>query len=152
MPRTLTYRRAAHNLPRLPCSPFLSLRPARRTSFVSHRPVIGIASQTQEAIPGELPRVWIMGQKYVNVLRNCGDAPRLIPLLTGDEDTLRQIYERLDGVFLTGGVDVDPSSYSEPVPALRHHRPRSRLGRSRTHSLGGARRQTGVRRFAAAFR
>jgi len=86
--------------------------------FVSNRPIIGVASQTQEAIPGELPRVWIMGQKYVHVLRNSGALPWLIPLLTGDEETLRQIYERLDGVFLTGGVDVDPSNYSEPKHPL----------------------------------
>jgi putative glutamine amidotransferase len=39
--------------------------------------------------------------------------PWLIPLLQGDEGTLRAVYERLDGVFLTGGVDVDPSQYGE---------------------------------------
>src|SRR5262249_17376526 len=36
-----------------------------------------------------------------------------IPLLMDDEETLRCIYERLDGVFLTGGVDVDPANYGE---------------------------------------
>jgi putative glutamine amidotransferase len=28
---------------------------------------------------------------------------------------LRATYERLDGLFLTGGVDVDPARYGEPV-------------------------------------
>ncbi len=78
------------------------------------RPVIGIATQTREAVPGELPRVWIMGQKYVRVLTAAGAVPWLIPLLPDDETTLRHIYDKLDGVFLTGGVDVDPSEYGEP--------------------------------------
>jgi putative glutamine amidotransferase len=74
--------------------------------------VIGIATQTLEAIPGQLPLTWIMGQRYVRVLTGLGAVPWLIPLLN-DEDTLRAIYERLDGVFLTGGVDVDPDCYQE---------------------------------------
>lgn len=77
-------------------------------------PIIGIATQTQEAIPGELPHVWIVGQKYGRVLAACGALPWFIPLLPGDEATLRAIFDRLDGVFLMGGVDVDPSQYGEP--------------------------------------
>jgi putative glutamine amidotransferase len=80
---------------------------------VPARPVIGIATQTLEAVPGKLPRCWVMGQRYVRVLTAAGGVPWLIPLLPGDEDTLRAIYESLDGVFLTGGVDIDPSNYGE---------------------------------------
>lgn len=77
------------------------------------RPVIGIAMQTLQPIPGELPLCWVMGQKYVRVLRGVGAVPWLIPLLDDDEATLREIYDRLDGLFLTGGMDVDPASYQE---------------------------------------
>jgi putative glutamine amidotransferase len=80
---------------------------------VQVRPVIGIASQTLEAIPGQLPKTWIMGQRYVHVLTAAGGLPWIIPLLTGDEDTLASIYAHLDGILLTGGVDVDPSCYRE---------------------------------------
>ncbi|MBX7103233.1 MAG: gamma-glutamyl-gamma-aminobutyrate hydrolase family protein [Gemmataceae bacterium] len=81
---------------------------------MSKRPVIGIPTQTQPAVPGELPRCWIMSNRYVQVLADVGAVPWLIPLLPADLDTLREIYNRLDAVFLTGGVDVDPSHYGEP--------------------------------------
>src|SRR3954471_13879230 len=88
---------------------------------VSTRPVIGIATQTLDAVPGQLPRCWIMSQRYVQVLSSLGAAPWLIPLLPADTDTLRTVYERLDGIFLTGGVDVDPSVYGEPKHAKCGH-------------------------------
>jgi putative glutamine amidotransferase len=77
------------------------------------RPVIGIATQTLEAVPGKLPPCWVMGQRYVRALTAAGAIPWLVPLLPGDELTLHAIYDRLDGVFLTGGVDVDPCNYGE---------------------------------------
>src|SRR5207237_824725 len=81
-------------------------------------PVIGITTQTLEAIPDQLPRCWVMSQRYVQVLTAAGAIPWVIPLLEGNEGTLRQIYERLDGLFLPGGVDVDPVAYGEPRSAL----------------------------------
>lgn len=78
------------------------------------RPTIGITTQTLEPTPGQvLPRCWVMSQRYVHVLAAAGGVPWVIPLLEGDESTLRAIYERLDGLFLPGGVDVDPAAYGE---------------------------------------
>lgn len=77
-------------------------------------PIIGITTQTLEAVPDQLPRCWIMSQRYVQVLAAAGAVPWVIPLLEGDETTMRAIYDRLDGLFLPGGVDVDPAAYGEP--------------------------------------
>src|SRR2546427_840298 len=81
---------------------------------MENRPIIGIPPQTLEAIPDQLPRCWVMSQRYVQMLVSVGAVPWVIPLLEGDEATLRGIYERIDGLFLPGGLDVDPSVYGEP--------------------------------------
>jgi putative glutamine amidotransferase len=85
---------------------------------MGRRPVIGVATQTLPAVPGERPPCWVMGRSYVEELRKVGAIPWLIPLVPDDPETLREIFERLDGVFVTGGVDVDPSSYGEPKSPL----------------------------------
>ncbi|HEY0304529.1 MAG TPA: gamma-glutamyl-gamma-aminobutyrate hydrolase family protein [Longimicrobiales bacterium] len=79
-------------------------------------PLIGVPTQTLQAIdgiPSELPHSWVMNHRYFTALTYVGAAPVMVPLLAQDETTLRAIYERLDGVFLAGGVDVDPASYQE---------------------------------------
>lgn len=80
---------------------------------MASRPIIGIPTQTLEEIPDELPRCWVMSQQYVRVLVAAGAVPWIIPLIQDDPATLREIYQRLDGVFLPGGVDLHPSAYDE---------------------------------------
>jgi putative glutamine amidotransferase len=53
-----------------------------------------------------------MSQRYVKTLTASGAVPWIVPLLD-DEATLREIYDKLDGLFLPGGVDIDPDSYNE---------------------------------------
>jgi putative glutamine amidotransferase len=85
---------------------------------MQHRPLIAVPTQTLQAIDGipqGLPHSWVMNHRYFTALSLAGAAPCMVPLLRReeDEDALRGIYERCDGVFLAGGVDVDPSSYYE---------------------------------------
>ena len=85
------------------------------------RPVIGVPTQTLQAIegiPDGLPHSWVMNHRYFLALTSVGAVPFMIPLLDNDPDTLRAIYDRLDGLFVAGGVDVDPSSYGEPRDPL----------------------------------
>lgn len=47
---------------------------------------------------------------YVESLRRAGGLPVLVPLGLA-EDELRDLHDRLDGLLLSGGGDVDPSEY-----------------------------------------
>lgn len=58
-------------------------------------------------------------QTYVDAVLRAGGAPLLIPPVQ-DELTLRALYERLDGVLLAGGTDIEPVHYG--------HEPHAQLG------------------------
>jgi putative glutamine amidotransferase len=87
------------------------------------RPLIGVTTQTLQSIDGipeGLPLSVVMNQRYYLAAAAMGAVPVLIPLLD-DVETLRAIYERMDGLLVPGGVDIDPAIYGEP--------PHEKLGR-----------------------
>ncbi|HRE47491.1 MAG TPA: gamma-glutamyl-gamma-aminobutyrate hydrolase family protein [Aggregatilineales bacterium] len=77
---------------------------------VSKRPLIGIIAALHHehgvAFYGLLPA-------YANAVARAGGLPLLI-VPTIDEASLRATYERLDGVLMAGGADVDPALYGMP--------------------------------------
>ncbi len=78
------------------------------------RPLIGVTTQTLhaiEGIPDGLPNSWVMNQRYVHAVMAAGGVPVLVPLLAEDPATLREIYDRIDGLCVPGGIDVDPAYY-----------------------------------------
>lgn len=77
---------------------------------MSRTPVIGLP--TLAIPPGPKPPRYGINQSYVRALLAAGCAPVLIPLMD-DQDRLRAIYERLDGLVFPGGADVAPSEYGE---------------------------------------
>ena len=82
----------------------------------SSRPLIGVTTQTLHCIagiPSELPQSAVMNQRYYIALALAGAAPVLVPLLDDEPEALRAVYERLDGLLLPGGVDVDPAQFGE---------------------------------------
>ncbi len=79
-------------------------------------PVIAVPTQTLQAIDGippGLPHSWVMNQRYFLALLSAGAAPFMVPLINNHEEGLRALYESASGLFLAGGVDVDPTSYKE---------------------------------------
>lgn len=86
------------------------------------KPLIGI---TCHSLPGPILHPAIgpllrsaVGQPYVEAIVAAGGAPLCIPLGL-DEESLRRIYETIDGLLLPGGDDVAPARYGhEPHPML----------------------------------
>lgn len=84
-----------------------------------HRPpIIGVPTIDDHDSAGvHMPR-YSNNQAYIKAIEVAGAAPILIPQLE-DPEALRRIYEMLDGILLTGGVDIHPKFYGqEPHPAL----------------------------------
>ena len=77
---------------------------------MSALPLIGLP--TLAIPPGPKPPRFGINQSYVRALVAAGCAPVLIPILD-DDDRLRAIYERLDGIVFPGGADVAPEAYGE---------------------------------------
>ena len=83
---------------------------------MSDVPVVGLP--TLAIPPGPKPPRFGINQSYVRALTAAGCAPVLIPLLD-DDDRLRAIYERLDGIVFPGGADIAPQEYGEePIDDL----------------------------------
>jgi putative glutamine amidotransferase len=83
---------------------------------LSQYPVIGLP--TLAIPPGPKPPRFGINQSYVRALVAAGCAPVLIPILD-DEDQLRAIYDRLNGIVFPGGADVAPQEYGEePIDNL----------------------------------
>ena len=86
------------------------------SSYPTSRPVIGITTQTLhsiDGIPPMLPSSWVMNQRYFHAAIQSGAVPWMIPLIDDDLVTLREIYHRLDGILIPGGVDMNPAEYGE---------------------------------------
>src|SRR5262245_5621769 len=81
------------------------------------RPLIGVTCQPTLNAASQRP-MYGLGQSYVHAVEMAGGIPLLIPPM-GDDTSRRAIAERLDGVLLSGGGDVDPARYGEePIPQL----------------------------------
>ncbi len=83
------------------------------------RPVIGVSCYLEPARWGawDTPAV-LLHEQYVRALRAAGATTVLVP--PGEDG---EVLERLDGVVLAGGADVDPASYGA-APHLATDTPR----------------------------
>ena len=74
------------------------------------RPLIGIPTGREKSQRFFGLPLYIMNQSYIRSVEMLGGLPLMIPLQMSEE-TLRGIFERLDGLLLPGGEDVDPGHY-----------------------------------------
>ena len=76
------------------------------------RPMIGVTLGD-----GDEPGVHAMREDYVRSVEQAGAIPVVLPPVRPEDATA--ILDRLDGVLLSGGVDVDPALYGQaPHPKL----------------------------------
>lgn len=81
-------------------------------------PFIGIPTHNERSKEDKFPPRYAMSQSYTWALEEVGAAPFLVPLLA-DKNTLRVLYDQMDGLLLAGGGDLDPARYGEaPNPHL----------------------------------
>ncbi|MFR9603166.1 MAG: gamma-glutamyl-gamma-aminobutyrate hydrolase family protein [Rikenellaceae bacterium] len=57
--------------------------------------------------------IWML-PGYMDVVQQSGGIPIILPLGGGEED-IQQVCEMCDGFLFTGGHDVDPALYGEPM-------------------------------------
>ncbi len=75
------------------------------------RPLIGIPCQADYREGSGRP-IYGNNRTYVHALENAGGIPVLIPMLN-DVSLLEPLLMRLDGLLLSGGVDIDSGQYHE---------------------------------------
>lgn len=78
---------------------------------VSQRPLVGVT--VGRAMTSKLPRLAI-NRAYVSALQVAGaDVVLLPPVQDGEPPVPATLFDRLDGILLPGGADVNPERYGE---------------------------------------
>ena len=77
---------------------------------LTKRPLVGVTMGREKSQRFFGLSLFIMNQTYVRMLETMGALPVMIPLHMSDL-TLRGTFDRLDGLFLPGGEDIDPANY-----------------------------------------
>ena len=85
------------------------------SSSTQARPIIGLTTYRKNSRDTNRPLFGLM-RAYVEAVTAGGGIPLLIPLGLSDEDLLA-VVERVDGLVLPGGGDIDPNNYE----GTRHH-------------------------------
>jgi putative glutamine amidotransferase len=88
------------------------------------QPLIGMTAYREHASWG----VWSQGADllpvaYADAIVRAGGVPVLLPAATAEPDAAAAVVERLDGLVISGGADVDPAQYGD--------RPHDRTGTAR---------------------
>lgn len=75
------------------------------------RPVIGVTASIDHRPPA-FGETYSLTRKYAEGVLQAGGVPVIVPHNL-DEESLRALFDRLDGMLLSGGGDIDPASFGE---------------------------------------
>ena len=89
------------------------------------RPVIGLCAAIEQARWGPWDQAaMLLPRSYVDVVGGAGGLPVLLPPDPTGADLPGEVLDGVDALILTGGSDIDPSSYgADPHPATVRTRP-----------------------------
>ncbi len=76
---------------------------------MNNKPIIGVSPLYDK----EKESIWML-PGYLNAIIKAGGVPFILPL-TCDNDVIKKSVERIDGLVMTGGQDVNPSLYGEKI-------------------------------------
>lgn len=71
----------------------------------SHKPVIGITARVEK------DQMYSLDPVYGRAILQSGGLPLIVPIV--DEEDIPVLCERLDGLIVTGGGDINPTLYGE---------------------------------------
>lgn len=78
----------------------------------SNAPIIGITGAATEVSTAIGPIIWDgVSSAYVQAVARAGGLPVVLPVL--GPDAAAQMVDRIDGLVVSGGGDIDPSLYGE---------------------------------------
>lgn len=88
------------------------------------RPVIGVSAEfTEIDIHDSRMAAHVATTSYLRAVEKAGGIPVVLPI-TVDAEAVAAMVARVDGVLITGGVDVDPASYGQdPAPEVGETQP-----------------------------
>jgi putative glutamine amidotransferase len=96
-------------------------------STASHRPVIGVSCYVEvvDRSPWHAQRSAVLPHRYVEQLERAGAVVVVLPPRPdADDDLAGAVLERLDGLVIAGGADVQADRYdAEPHPTSQSPRP-----------------------------
>jgi putative glutamine amidotransferase len=90
---------------------FQGLEVAEENMAGSKRPIIGCTTYHKVVAQANPIEIYGLMPSYIEAVKAAGGIPLLIPLGLSDED-LQTIFDRIDGVLLPGGGDIEPSYYN----------------------------------------
>ena len=95
----------------LVCLVFLAVLAGCNRDLSEHRPLIGITSIFEEGSSDSRAKTTV-NFTYIRAVLDNGGVPLVLPTVK-DEEAIERYVSELDGLVLTGGLDIPPASYGQ---------------------------------------